>query len=142
MSFFAGILTFILIINCLLLILLILVQLPKKDAGSGLAFGGGAADALFGAGSGNVLTKITKWATIVFLGMAIVLGMIESSLHNRNGVSDFEKRVSQSPQPSLTMPPSSAPVKPSVSLATNQPLLLTPGTLSSSNAPVVPVPAK
>jgi preprotein translocase subunit SecG len=142
MIFFAGILTFILIINCLLLILLILVQLPKKDAGSGLAFGGGAADALFGAGSGNVLTKITKWATIVFLGMAIILGIMESNLHNRNGMSDFEKRVGQSSQPTLGMPPSSTPAKPAVSTITNQPLLLTPGTLSSSNAPAGSVPAK
>ncbi len=60
MSFIAGILTVLMVINCVLLILLVLVQLPKKDAGAGLAFGGGAADALFGAGSGNVLTKITK----------------------------------------------------------------------------------
>ena len=43
-----------------------LIQLPKKDAGAGLAFGGGATDALFGAGSGNVLTKITKYAATVF----------------------------------------------------------------------------
>jgi preprotein translocase subunit SecG len=142
MIFFAGILTFILIINCLLLILLILVQLPKKDAGSGLAFGGGAADALFGAGSGNVLTKITKWATIVFLGMAIVLGIMESNLHNRNGVTDFEKRVSSSSQPSFTAPPASTPAKPAVSVSTNQPLFLSPGTLSNSNAPEAPVPAK
>jgi preprotein translocase subunit SecG len=143
MSFFAGILTFILIINCLLLILLILVQLPKKDAGAGLAFGGGAADALFGAGSGNVLTKITKWATIVFLGMAIVLGMIESSLHNRNGVSDFEKRVGAGSPATLSLPPAStSPSKPAVAVATNQPLLLTPTTLLSSNASAVPVPAK
>ena len=48
-----------------------LVQLPKKDAGAGMAFGGGAADALFGAGSGNVLTKITKWATGIFFAMVI-----------------------------------------------------------------------
>ena len=38
MSFIVGILTFFLIINCLVLILLVLVQLPKKDAGAGLAF--------------------------------------------------------------------------------------------------------
>ena len=62
MSFVAGILTLLLVINCLLLILLVLVQLPKKDAGAGMAFGGGTADALFGAGSGNALTKITKYA--------------------------------------------------------------------------------
>ncbi|MDR3378172.1 MAG: preprotein translocase subunit SecG, partial [Verrucomicrobiae bacterium] len=64
MSFIAGILTFVLVLNCLFLILLVLVQLPKKDAGAGIAFGGGTADALFGAGSGNALTKITKWAAV------------------------------------------------------------------------------
>jgi preprotein translocase subunit SecG len=62
MSFVIGILTVLLVLNCLLLILLVLIQLPKKDAGAGMAFGGGAADALFGAGSGNALTKITKYA--------------------------------------------------------------------------------
>jgi len=66
MSFFIGVLTFFLIINCAVLILLVLVQLPKKDAGAGLAFGGGAADALFGAGSGNalVLTSAGNTATL------------------------------------------------------------------------------
>jgi protein translocase SecG subunit len=43
MSFIAGILTVLMVINCMLLILLVLVQLPKKDAGAGIAFGGGAA---------------------------------------------------------------------------------------------------
>ena len=53
MSFFIGVLTFFLVVNCAVLILLVLIQLPKKDAGAGLAFGGGAADALFGAGFGQ-----------------------------------------------------------------------------------------
>ena len=35
----------------LFLILLVLVQLPKKEAGLGQAFGSGATDALFGSGS-------------------------------------------------------------------------------------------
>ena len=81
MSFIAGILTVLLVVNCLLLILLVLVQLPKKDAGAGMAFGGGAADALFGAGSGNVLTKITKWATGIFFGMCLILGMVQVERH-------------------------------------------------------------
>ena len=46
----------ILFLISLFLILLVLVQLPKKDAGLGTAFGGGTTDALFGAGAGNVLT--------------------------------------------------------------------------------------
>ena len=50
MSFIVGVLIILLVINCLLLIFLVLVQLPKKDAGAGIAFGSGAADALFGSG--------------------------------------------------------------------------------------------
>src|ERR1700690_2987485 len=118
MSFIAGILTFFLVVNCLLLILLVLVQLPKKDAGAGLAFGGGAADALFGAGSGNVLTKVTKWATIVFFVMALFLGYWQDQLHKGNSVAAFEKQVEQkqmqlpvsSPQPAPA--PASQPAAP------------------------------
>ena len=39
LPFVVGILTVLLVLNCLLLILLVLVQLPKKDAGAGMAFG-------------------------------------------------------------------------------------------------------
>ena len=45
MGFFIGILTFVLVVDCLALILLVLIQLPKKEAGAGLAFGGAATDA-------------------------------------------------------------------------------------------------
>ena len=58
-----------------MLILLVLMQLPKKEAGAGLAFGGGATDALFGAGSGNVLTKITKYAAVIFFALALLLSV-------------------------------------------------------------------
>src|SRR5882762_8947171 len=95
MSFFAGLLTFVLVINCLMLILLILVQLPKKDAGAGLAFGGGAADALFGAGSGNALTKITKYATVIFILLALLLGHLQVRLHRGTSGSEFEKALQQ-----------------------------------------------
>lgn len=98
MSFIAGILTFLLIANCLLLILLVLVQLPKKDAGAGIAFGGGTADALFGAGSGNVLTKITKYATGILLVLSLILGYVMDKAHNRTNGSDFEKMVEQQTQ--------------------------------------------
>lgn len=94
MNFIAGILTVLLLANCVLLVLLVLVQLPKKDAGAGIAFGGGAADALFGAGSGNALTKITKWAAGIFFGMSLILGFVEQSA-NRGNTSSFENAVSQ-----------------------------------------------
>jgi preprotein translocase subunit SecG len=94
MSFFIGFLTVILVLNCLLLILLVLIQLPKKEAGAGLAFGGATTDALFGAGSGNALTKITKYATVVFFVMAMVLAVLQNHYHNRN-LTEFERGLQQ-----------------------------------------------
>jgi protein translocase SecG subunit len=139
MSFLVIIFTFLLVINCAVLVLLILVQLPKKDAGAGLAFGGGAADALFGAGSGNALTKITKWATVAFILLSIILGSLEVKL-NTGSQSEFEQGVEQQQQiqtaPRMQAPapaPSSSSVTPSSAPA--MPLL------SSTNAPPAAVPA-
>ena len=70
--------TAVMVVDCAVLVLLVLIQLPKKEAGAGLAFGGGATDALFGAGSGNVLTRITKYAAGAFFILAIVLSMMQS----------------------------------------------------------------
>jgi protein translocase SecG subunit len=127
MSFIAGILTVLLALNCLLLILLVLVQLPKKDAGAGMAFGGGTADALFGAGSGNALTKITKWATGIFFAMALILGAVEEGTAHRNNTPAFEKAVQQkqSQMPAVVPPATPLPVAPAT-------------TSNSSSAPAIP----
>jgi protein translocase SecG subunit len=92
MIFLSWILTFFLVVNCGLLVLLVLVQLPKKDAGAGLAFGGGAVDAVFGAGSGNALTKITKWAILLFVVLTVGLGTLEVKLHT-GGSTEFQQNV-------------------------------------------------
>src|SRR2546430_11082715 len=78
MSFIIGLLTAILVLDCLLLLLLILIQLPKKEAGAGVAFGGGATDALFGAGSGTALTQITKYSAGAFLGLSLLLSVMRA----------------------------------------------------------------
>jgi len=142
MSFIVAVLTFFLVINCALLILLILIQLPKKDAGAGMAFGGAAADALFGAGSGNVLTKVTKYSTIIFFGLALVLGYLQNRVHNQGSVLEFEKQVQQkqmqtpfsAPQP-VTPPvsqPAAAPTNDLLSLPLSAP----------TNAPAAPTQSK
>ena len=150
MSFIVGILTVLLVLNCLLLILLVLIQLPKKDAGVGMAFGGGAADALFGAGSGNALTKITKYATGIFFIMALVLSYWESSLHKSSSASEFEKQVQQkqmqtpisAPQPVTS--PASQPVTPTASQPAAPPVnnLLTVPMSAPTNAPEAPKQSK
>src|SRR5882724_6804421 len=96
-AFLIGLLTFVMVIDCIILVLLVLIQLPKKEAGAGLAFGAGATDALFGAGSGNVLTKITKYAATLFFVMAIVLAMLFNIYHNRSS-SVFGGNLGKAPQ--------------------------------------------
>ena len=84
MSFIIGLLTVILAMNCLFLILLILIQLPKKEAGMGTAFGGAATDALFGAGSGNALTKVTRYAATLFFALSLFLSITNASRSGRS----------------------------------------------------------
>lgn len=118
MGFIIGLLTFIMVLDCLVLILLVLVQLPKKDAGAGLAFGGGATDALFGAGSGTVLTKITKYAAATFFILAIILAVMQRNYSSRRS-TDFERMLNQPGKAPSTMvtpaaeqPPAPAPTLP------------------------------
>jgi preprotein translocase subunit SecG len=90
-------LTLVLVVNSLFLILLVLIQLPKKEAGAGLAFGSGATDALFGAGSGNALTKLTKYAATTFLGLSLVLGLLNARTAHASGSSVRQKLAAQKP---------------------------------------------
>lgn len=78
MSLLIGLLSFALFLVCLFLCLLVLVQLPKKEAGMGQAFGGGATDALFGAGAGNALTKMTKYSAGAFLVLSLTVSVLGS----------------------------------------------------------------
>jgi len=116
MTFVIGILTLFLMINCVVLILLVLVQLPKKDAGAGMAFGAGTADALFGAGSGNALTKITKYTAVVFLVLSLFLGYLQTKIRNDNSSAQFTKLVEEKQQ---TQIPVTVPKLPAAQPATN-----------------------
>ena len=78
MSLLIGLLSLLLFIVCLLLCLLVLIQLPKKEAGMGQAFGGGATDALFGAGAGNALTKMTKYSAGSFLILCVIIAWLSA----------------------------------------------------------------
>ena len=94
MSWIIGLFTFLLVVNCLLLILLVLIQLPKKEAGMGQAFGGGATDALFGAGSGTALTKMTKYVAAIFFLLTLSLSMMHAH-QNKKGAEDYRKLLGQ-----------------------------------------------
>ena len=119
MAFIIGLLTFVMVLDCVILILLVLIQLPKKEAGAGLAFGGSATDALFGAGSGTVLTKITKYAATGFFVLALVLSILQSNYHRRAGQALAKSLEGKTPA-GMVLPP-------------------TPTTAPSSNATTPPV---
>lgn len=88
MTILIWLFTFLLVVDCLFLMLLVLIQLPKKEAGMGQAFGGGATDALFGAGSGNALTKLTKYTA----GAFFILTLLISALHGHQARSRGDLR--------------------------------------------------
>jgi preprotein translocase subunit SecG len=122
MTFVIVLFTILLILDCLLLGLLILIQLPKKEAGVGVAFGGGATDALFGAGAGTALTKLTKYTAVIFFGLVLLLSVLNSASHSTG--SNFQKQLEKAPAP--VPAPATAPS------ATANPA-------AGSNAPAIPL---
>src|SRR5436190_3735286 len=145
MTLLIGFLTFILVVNCLFLILLVLVQLPKKEAGAGIDFGGAATDALFGAGSGNALTKMTKYAAGFFLGMALLLAMLNAHQHGSVSRNLQQQLSKKSSAPLITPPPMATPAASSNqgTLSTSAPLKLNAnsGSLISTGAASLTLPA-
>jgi preprotein translocase subunit SecG len=146
-SFFAGLLTVVLVLDCLFLLLLILIQLPKKEAGLGQAFGSSTTDALFGSGSGTALTKMTKYAAVIFFVLTFALTIInaQQSRAQRTGrlkesIEKAGKAAAQQAAPATAATPTNAPVKltlpenPALKL-TNAPVPLTAA--ATSAAPVL-----
>jgi preprotein translocase subunit SecG len=157
LTFFIYLLTVVLVIDCLFLVLLVLVQLPKKEAGMGQAFGGAATDALFGAGSGNVLTKVTKWCAGIFFGLAIALTIMGT--YKTTGTSGNLQKLMQETKSAVPAAPN-VPTAPDAAVPNaNNPNAALPNpavtnaaasatsapafnlNLSRTSAPTVPAPA-
>ena len=127
MTFAIWFLTIVMLLVCVALILLVLMQLPKKEAGAGLAFGGGATDALFGAGSGNFLTKATRNFAIAFFVLAIFISILQN--HSANRVSQLREQLGQKEnQPAMApaVTPTPQTTTPVAAPATNGGFELTP----------------
>ncbi|PYJ83274.1 MAG: preprotein translocase subunit SecG [Verrucomicrobia bacterium] len=137
MSFIIGLLTVILVLDCLFLLLLILIQLPKKEAGAGVAFGGGATDALFGAGSGTALTKITKYSAAVFLGLSLLLSVMRAQQANEGG-RKFEEELKRRAAAGPVIAPSLAPTNSTTSTAPAALPLIPPANSAATNPAAAP----
>jgi preprotein translocase subunit SecG len=146
-------LSVVMVLDCIVLVFLVLMQLPKKEAGAGLAFGGAASDALFGAGSGNFLTKATKWSAGIFFALALFLSLLQSYRAHQPG-SDFLQRVKEhqeaqptigappanTPPPATTTPPATPPpvTQPEASAAGASNMLMTPQVESNATPAATP----
>ena len=72
-----------------------------------MAFGGAATDALFGAGSGNALTTITRYSASVFFGVAILMAFITA--HRAKPTNDLLEKTITSPGAAATAPATPGP---------------------------------
>ena len=126
MSILIWLFTFLLILDSLVLILLVLIQLPKKEAGMGQAFGGGATDALFGAGSGTALTKLTKYTAGIFFALTLLISVLHGKQSRSSG---GDLRGILTPEEKLLLSTPTAPAKTNAAAVTN--LLI-----STTNTPV------
>ena len=130
--------TILLVVDCLLLVLLVLVQLPKKEAGMGQAFGGAATDALFGAGSGNALTKMTKYATGVFFVLVLSLSLLHGHQQRaKHGQLTRMLESSKDPAPVVPKPL----VAPNTNLTATNFAIPAPATNAATPATNPPAPA-
>ena len=117
MTIFIWLLTFLLVVDCLVLMLLVLIQLPKKEAGMGQAFGGGATDALFGAGSGTALTKMTKYAATAFFVLTLLISILFGK-QARTGAVDPRNLLTAEDKLSLVAPVAKTNAAPAASTNT------------------------
>jgi preprotein translocase subunit SecG len=142
MSILYILLTILMFVDCVFLVFLVLLQLPKKEAGAGMAFGGAATDALFGAGSGNVLTKITKYVAGIFFGLAILMAWMAAHKPKSDAASLIEKVVQHGSAPiAQPPPPESAPASTPSSGGLLQLSNIAPMPAASSNAGSAAAPA-
>lgn len=135
MAFIIVLLTLAMVLDSVILVFLVLIQLPKKEAGGVLAFGASGADALFGAGSGTMLTKITKYAATAFFILAIIVSLLQSAYHNRH-ISAFGENLGKSlQQPSAVVPTANPPTPAPMSTPAT---LTTTSSVPGSNISILP----
>lgn len=103
--------TLVLVLVSVFLILVVLMQKAKSDGGMGAAMGGGMAEATFGADTGNVLSKATINAAIIFfiLSCALYLGRIYEHKHAMASAAALPNISAPLPKPTLPSIPLAAP---------------------------------
>lgn len=115
MNLLINFFTVVLILVSLFLVLVVLMQKAKSDGGVA-AMGGGVAESTFGAETGNVLSKATIYAAILFfvLSFGLYLAHIYQAKHQSAADSKLipVTAPATNPAPSTPAPAQGEPKKP------------------------------
>ena len=139
---FAGwLLTGFFILNCLVLIIVVLLQSGKAADLAG-AFGGAGSQTAFGPrGAANVLSKATTWCAIMFMLCAMALVLRSDKAVGQAG-SILQKVSKPAPKPAQTTPalpvhtPATTPAPaPTTAQSSTQPSSQPPATSQPAPAP-------
>jgi preprotein translocase subunit SecG len=134
---FAGwLLTSFFVLNCLVLIIVVLLQSGKAADLAG-AFGGAGSQTAFGPrGAANVLSKATTWCAVMFMlcAMAMVL-RTDKAVGQGSSILERVSQPAPKPAPAKATPaPVTAPAAPATAPTT------TPSTPQSNSKPASPPP--
>ena len=109
---FAGwLLSAFFVLNCLVLIVVVLLQSGKAADLAG-AFGGAGSQTAFGPrGAANILSKATTWCAVMFMvcAMALVLRTDKAAENGGSILQQFSKPVAKPAVPPKTVTPNAAP---------------------------------
>ena len=132
------------ILNCLVLIIVVLLQSGKAADLAG-AFGGAGSQTAFGPrGAANVLSKATTWCAIMFMLCAMAL-VLRTDKAVGQGSSVLQNVSQPAPKPAPVTPPTTPATTPVKPPATSQPASQTPAgsqpTTQQAPASSQPAPA-
>src|SRR5467141_1091409 len=140
--FAAWLLTGFFILNCLVLIIVVLLQSGKAADLAG-AFGGAGSQTAFGPrGAANVLSKATTWCAVMFMLCAMAL-VLRTDKAVGQGSSILEKVSKPAPKPAPVTPPTTPATTPGTPPAASQPASQTPASSqpTTQQAPATSQPA-
>ncbi len=131
---------------CALLVGAVLMQLPRSE-GLGAAFGGGAAENVFGAQTTHVLAKLTVWLGVAFFVITLLLAI--AFANNQPSTSKLEKDLLSAPIPEAAATPDMGPSTDVLPVTPSTEIKTEPMTLQPESAPsptpfldsAVPAPA-
>ncbi len=92
-SFLLAFFSFVLVLICFFLVLVVLMQKPSASSGVGASMGAGAVESAFGAQGQSVLSRATLYAITAFfvLAFALYLGMLKRGYGKHTRLQELPK---------------------------------------------------